>query len=165
MLVPVTVHVPEHLVPGFYSQFATFLSGNDSPAGSAFTPGPPTVLESGDRTPAWVDSEDAPKLASALWNELSGPGQSVLLYMSRAAKKAPYYFQPDELADGMNHPNGASGIAGILGGVGKAIKRAGLPEYAKPRGGTWHYIWDWNGATYTMTPPVSRLLIAAHHRR
>ncbi|WP_190987853.1 hypothetical protein [Pseudarthrobacter sulfonivorans] len=52
-------------------------------------------------------------------------------------------------------------MAGILGGMGKAIRRAGLPMYTTPRGNSWHYIWDWDGERYSMTPEVARLLRAA----
>lgn len=161
MLIPITVHVPEHLVPSFYERFGELISHKSA----SDAPTSPKRLESGVFAPRWVDSEDADALALSLWEELSGPGQSVLLFLSRATEDEPRRFMPDEVATAMNHPNGASGIAGILGGVGKAVRRAGLPMYTTPRGTTAHYLWDWDGVAYTMTPDVARLLRKAHIHR
>jgi len=58
----------------------------------------------------------------------------------------------------IKHPKGKAGVAGLLGGVGKAIRRAGLPVYTTTRGNSWHYIWDWDGERYSRTPEVARLL-------
>lgn len=161
MLIPVTVYVPESLVPDFYERFGQFV-GNQSATDTLTSP---KWLESGAFAPSWVDSDDAETRALSLWDEVSGPGQSVLLYLSRATGDEPKRFRSDEVARALQHPHGASGIAGILGGVGKAIRRAGLPMYTTPRGGTWHYIWDWDGEVYTMTPDVARLLQKAHAHR
>lgn len=38
------------------------------------------------------------------------------------------------------------------------MSRAGLPVYTTPRGNSWHYIWNWDGERYSMTPEVARLL-------
>ncbi len=160
MLIPITVHVPERLVPDFYVRFGEFMSQGPQSAPSA-----PKVLESGALAPAWVDSDEAEQIALTLWEEVSGPGHSVLTYLSRTTDKEPRRFRPDEVAAALQHPKGASGIAGILGGVGKAIRRADLPIYNTPRGGTWHYVWDWDGEEYTMTPEVARLLRKAERHR
>lgn len=161
MLVPITVHVPEHLVPHFYERFGEFVS--DKPAADLLTA--PKRLESGAYAPAWVDSDEADDLARSLWKELSPKGEEVLLYLAQQVESEPRHFTPADIAGAMEHPNGVSGIAGILGGVGKAIRRAGLPVYTTPSGGTWHYVWDWDGAEYTMTPDVARLIREANYRR
>lgn len=158
MLIPITIHVPDDRVPEFYARFGEFVAQRaDDEA-----PSRPMWLDSGAFAPAWVETDEASSMARALWDEISGPGQSVLLYLSRETGDEPRSFRPDEVARAMNHPNGASGIAGILGGVGKAIRRAGLPMYLTPRGNLWHYVWDWDGKLYTMTPEVARLLKNAH---
>jgi hypothetical protein len=161
MLVPITVHVPEHLVPRFYEQFGDLVSKKSA---TDALPAPkkvaPHVYE-----PAWVESEDAAELAWALWKELSLLGAQVLLYLAREVGEEPKHFTPEEIAVAMRHPKGPSGIAGVLGGVGKAIRRAGLPMYTSRLGGAWHFVWDWDGAVYTMTPAVARLLREADTRR
>lgn len=149
-MIPITVHVPERRVEEFYIRFGEFVSDTADP-------GVPLRLESG-LVPAWVESDDAASLAASLWGEISGPGRSVLLYLIRATGDETTHFRPNDIADAINHPKGKSGIAGILGGVGKAIRRAGLPMYSTPTGGAWHYIWDWDGDYYSMTPEVARLL-------
>ncbi len=160
MLIPITVHVPDDRVPEFYARFGEFVA-HPSRVDDVTSP---LWLESGTYGPAWVTSDRAAELADKLWSEVSGPGQSVLLFMSRATDDAPREFHPDDLARGLNHPKRASGIAGILGGVGKAIRRAGLPMYTTPRGNAWHYIWGWDGRVYTMSPEVAQLIQRTHIR-
>jgi len=160
MLIPITVHVPDRLVQDFYARFGEFMA-----EGPQSAPSSPKLLESGAFAPAWVDSDDAADIALALWEEVSGPGHHVLTFLSRQTRDEPRRFRPEEVAKEMQHPKGASGIAGILGGVGKAIRRANLPLYNTPRGGTWHYVWDWDGEEYTMTPEVARLLRKAEQHR
>lgn len=150
MIIPITVHVPEHRVEDFYIRFGEFLA--DVP-----DPDAPTQLPSGI-VPSWVVTDQAQAIAATLWKEISGPGQSVLRYMARAIDGETKHFLPDEIADGIGHPKGKAGVAGLLGGVGKAIRRAGLPVYTTPRGNSWHYIWDWDGERYSMTPEVAKLL-------
>lgn len=147
---PITVLVPAHRVEEFYIRFGEFLS--ETPDLNL-----PQQLPSGV-VPGWVQSEEAASLASALWSELSAPGRSVLEQLIRNVGDETVHVTPDEVATAMNHPKGKSGVAGILGGVGKAIRRAGLPMYSTPKGLAWHYIWDWDGVRYSMTPEVARLL-------
>lgn len=156
-MIPITVHVADHRVEEFYVRFGEFVS--DTPDPSA-----PTRLPSGN-VPGWVQSEEAASLAATLWDEVSGPGHSVLLRLIRAARDETVRIRPEDLAKMVGHPKGQSGIAGILGGVGKAIRRAGLPMYTTPSGTSWHYIWDWDGAYYSMTPEVARLLSKADSQR
>lgn len=150
MTIPITVHVPEHRVEDFYIRFGEFIA--DVP-----NPDAPTILPSGT-VPSWVQVDDAQAIAETLWAEISGPGQSVLRYMARATGDQVKQFLPKEVADGIGYPKGAAGVAGLLGGVGKAIRRAGLPQYTTPKGTPWHYIWGWDGERYSMTPEVARLL-------
>lgn len=150
MIIPVTVHVPDHRVEDFYIRFGEFIA--DVP-----NPDAPTQLPSGI-VPSWVVTDEAPAIAATLWDEISGPGQSVLRYMARATGDETAHFLPEVIANGINHPKGKAGVAGLLGGVGKAIRRAGLPVYTTPKGNSWHYIWDWDGERYSMTPEVARLL-------
>lgn len=153
MLIPITVHVPERLVPDFYVRFRQ--NHEPGPAECAVCPQGARIRRT---CSAWVDSDEAEQIALALWEEVSGPGHSVLIYLSRATDKEPRRFRPDEVATALQHPKGASGIAGILGGVGKALDGRISPIYNTPRGGTWHYVWDWDGEEYTMTPEAARLL-------
>lgn len=155
-LIPITVHVREGRVEEFYLRFAEFISDVPDPAA-------PTRLPSGT-VPSWVLTDEATAISQRLWDEISLPGHAVLLYLIRAAHDQTAYFRPEELAEAAEHPKGKSGIAGILGGVGKAIRRAHLPVYRTPSGRTWHYVWDWDGERYSMTPEVARLLLAAHRR-
>ena len=150
MIIPITVHVPDHRVEDFYIRFGEFLA--DVP-----NPDAPTLLPSGT-VPSWVETDEASAIAAALWEEISGPGHSVLRFMARATGDETVHFLPEEIANGIGHPKGKAGVAGILGGVGKAIRRASLPIYTTPRGNSWHYIWNWDGERYSMTPEVARLL-------
>lgn len=156
-MIPITVHVPERRVEEFYIRFGEFVA--DVPA-----PELPVHLSSGT-VPSWALGDEAAAMASNLWGEVSGPGHSVLTYLSRAARKETASFTPEQLAEDLGHPKGVSGIAGILGGVGKAIRRAGLPTYRTPRGAEWHYVWGWDGERYSMTPEVAALLRAAERAR
>lgn len=150
-MIPITVHVPESRVQEFNIRFAEFIL--DSPDISA-----PLILPTG-KVPAWIRNDDAAELASRFMKEVSGPGNAVLRHLiDNARTDHPAIFTADELAAMTAHPNGKSGVAGILGGVGKAVRRAGLPMYRTPRGRTWHYVWDWDGESYSMTPEVARLL-------
>jgi hypothetical protein len=149
-MIPITVHVPERRVEDFYIRFGEFIS--DTPA-----PELPLRLESGV-VPRWAQSDEAEAIAEALWGEVSGPGHAVLTYLARKTESDTTHFTPEDVATAMNHPNGKSGIAGILGGVGKAIRRAGLPMYSTPSGSIWHYLWEWDGEYYSVTPEVARLL-------
>lgn len=152
-MIPITVHVPERRVEEFYIRFGEFVAEIPESAD-------PVRLESGV-VPAWAQKGDAQAVAARFWNEVSGPGHSVLSFLSRSAMRETAHFTPDELASALQHPNGVSGIAGILGGVGKAIRRAQLPMYRTPRGTEWHYVWDWDGEKYSMTPEVAKLLRGA----
>ncbi|MFJ4998649.1 hypothetical protein ACIP5T_10880 [Microbacterium sp. NPDC088619] len=149
-MIPITVHVPERRVEEFYIRFGEFVAETPDSA-------EPVRLESG-AVPSWVLADDAQEVASRFWSGVSLPGRSVLTFLSRSAKRDTVHFTPDQLASALNHPNGVSGIAGILGGVGKAIRRAQLPLYRTPKGGDWHYVWGWDGEKYSMTPEVAKLL-------
>lgn len=150
VIIPITIHVPEHRVEDFYIRFGEFVS--DVP-----NPDAPTQMPSGT-VPSWFETDEAPAIAAALWDEISLPGHSVLGYMIRATRDETMHFLPEDIATGIALPKGKAGVAGILGGVGKAIRRAGLPVYTTPRGTSWHYIWNWDGERYSMTPEVARLL-------
>lgn len=153
MIVPITVHVPEHRVEDFYVRFGEFIANVSDPDA-------PTQLPSG-AVPSWIRTEEAPAIAAKLWNEISFPGRRMLHYLIREAKDETVSLLPEEFATLTGHPKGKSGVAGILGGVGKAIRRAGLPMYKTPRGTSWHYIWGWDGERYSMTPEVAELLRVA----
>ena len=153
-MIPITVHVRESRVEEFYLRFAEFIV--ETPDLAA-----PLVLPSGT-VPTWIQTDEEPALASRFMNEVSGMGNAVLRHLIDGARKETIYLTPDELAERTQHPHGKSGVAGILGGVGKAIRRADLPMYRHPNGrDTWHYVWDWDGERYSMTPEVARLLRAA----
>nr|WP_314842132.1 hypothetical protein [uncultured Microbacterium sp.] len=152
-MIPITVHVPERRVEEFYVRFGEFVAETPDSAN-------PVNLESGV-VPSWVMTDDAQSIAARFWDEVSGPGHSVLAFLSRSAKSGTAHFTPDELASSLNHPKGVSGVAGILGGVGKAVRRAQLPMYRTPKGTEWHYVWDWDGEKYSMTPEVAKLLRGA----
>ena len=155
-MIPITVHVRENRVEEFYVRFAEFI---------VETPdlGRPLNLESGT-VPAWIQTQEAKRMATKLMSEISLMGYGVLRHLIEGADKETIRLRPQELADISGHPNGISGVAGVLGGVGKAIRRAGLPMYRTPSGGTWHYIWEWDGEAYSMTPEVAKLLYANRAR-
>ncbi|WP_445996615.1 hypothetical protein ACUWEX_13800 [Okibacterium fritillariae] len=152
----ITVHVPENRVEDFYIRFGEFLAGE--PADTSF----PAVISS-RQVPQWALSDEAQVVAERLWAQVSGPGRSVLIYLARQAKEATAFVSAEKIARDLNHPKGKSGIAGILGGVGKAIRRADLPVYSTHSGGQWHYLWDWDGDAYAMEPQVAQLLIKANN--
>ena len=156
-IIPITVHVPDHRVEEFYIHFGEFMS--DTP-----DPDAPTNVASGT-IPGWVQSDKALSIAASLLDEVSLPGRSVLMQMVRLTGDETKRFRAEEIADAIGHPMGKSVVAGTLGGVGKAIRRAGLPMYRTPRGNSWHYIWDWDGDSYSMTPEVAQVLRAAAHHR
>jgi hypothetical protein len=153
VIIPITVHVPDHRVEDFYIRFGEFVANVPNPDA-------PTLLPSGT-VPSWVETDEAPAIAATLWDEISLPGHVVLLHLIRATGDETVHFLPEEIANAIAHPKGKSGVAGILGGVGKAIRRAGLPVYTTPGGTPWHCIWDWDGERYSMTPEVARLLRTA----
>lgn len=146
----ITVHVPDHRVEEFYIRFGEFIANTPEP-------GAPSEVDS-RLVPGWVEADDALEQAEKLWGEISLPGRSVLLYMAREATTSTAFIPAEKIARELKHPKGQSGIAGILGGVGKAIRRAGLPMYSTRSGGSWHYIWDWDGDVYAMEPKVAKLL-------
>ena len=149
-LFQITVHVPDHRVEEFYVRFGEFISNTPDPDA-------PSKVDS-RLVPGWVQADDALKIAEKLWAEVSLPGRSVLLHMARKAKSSTAFVSAENIAEDLEHPKGKSGIAGILGGVGKAIRRADLPMYSTRSGGSWHYIWDWDGDVYAMEPQVAELL-------
>lgn len=150
----ITVHVPDHRVEEFYIRFGEFISD---------TPNLDAPISAGSRLiPGWIEAEDALDVAERLWGQTSLPGRTVLLYMARGAVESTAFISAEQIAEELKHPKGKAGIAGILGGVGKAIRRAGLPMYDTRSGGSWHYIWDWDGDVYAMEPEVARLLRKAN---
>lgn len=155
-MIPITVHVRENRVEEFYVRFAEFIK--DVPDA-----GEPVRTASGI-IPAWAVTESAQSTADAFMKEVSLPGLRILHYMYEGAGKETARLRPAELAAKTGHPGGVSSIAGLLGGVGKAIRRVGLPMYRTPTGKTWHYIWDWDGEYYSMTPEMAKLLKKAAPR-
>lgn len=150
MLIPITVHVPEHRVQEFQIRFGEFIAEVPEPDA-------PTRLPSGI-VPAWVETGEAPTIAATLWDKISLRGQEVLLHMIQGTGDQTMHFLPRDIAKAVSDPKGAPGVAGTLGGVGRAVRRAGLPLYVTPKGKNWHYIWDWDGLRYSMTPEVAALL-------
>ncbi len=155
-MIPITVHVRENRVEEFYVRFAEFIV--EAPDITA-----PIRLPSGT-IPAWIQTDEAKTLAARLMSEISLPGSGVLRHLIDGARSETAHLRPEDLERLTQHPKGKSGIAGILGGVGKAIRRAGLPMYRTPNGDTWHYVWDWDGEHYSMTPEVAKVLRAARAR-
>lgn len=155
-MIPITVHVPDHRVEEFYIHFGEFVA--DTP-----TPDRPAHLDSGT-VPSWVLSEGADAIADRLWSALSGQGQILLNKLMIEAHDETVRLTPDELAALFGHPKGVARVAGVLGGVGKAIRRAGLPLYKTSSGNVWHYVWDWDGEQYSMTPEVAKVLRHARRR-
>ncbi|PPH95174.1 hypothetical protein C5C95_16925 [Rathayibacter sp. AY1B7] len=152
-MIPVTVHVPPQRVEEFYIRFGEFIADTAEPDA-------PVRLPSGT-VPAWVLGDDADELATRFWGMLSFEGRRLLDRMTENESGETQSWTPDELATRYGHPGGKSKVAGVLGGVGKAAGRAGLPRYRTPSGGPGYYIWDWEQQRYSMTPEVARILRAA----
>lgn len=149
-----TIHVPDERVSEFYIRFGEFLS---SPA----APTPPALIgETGLTIPAWVRDEQAPAMASQLWNALSDSVQDVFRVLIDGAMEAdgPQRYTPDELAQRAKVAHGDRGIAGMLGAAGKAIRKVGLPVYKIDGGNTWHCVWHWHQGLYSMDREVAELL-------
>ena len=155
-MIPITVHVPDHRVEEFYIRFGEFVA-------DAADPDRPIHLESGT-VPSWVLTEGADAIADRLWSALSGQGQILLNKLMVHANDEAVRLTPDELADLFGHPKGVARVAGVLGGVGKAIRRVGVPLYKTASGNVWHYVWDWDGERYSMTPEVAKVLRQARRR-
>jgi len=156
-MIPITVHVPNHRVDEFYIRFGEFTANVSLPEA-------PIRLPSGV-VPAWIQDENALELATKLWSEVSLPGASLLKILVHDVEDETVYWTPDELATAFGHPQGKSRVAGVLGGIGKAIRRAGMPIYTTPFETPWHYIWDWDREHYSMTPEVAQLLRRARISR
>lgn len=156
-MIPVTVHVPKGRLQDFYVRFAEYL--RETPETDD-----PTWLGDGF-VPSWIVSDEADALALKLWGELTLTGNRILTYWSEKARHGETTFTSNDLVALTQNPKGKSGVAGVLGGVGKAIRRAGLPSYRTPNGNDWHYLWTWDGEHYWMSPEVANLLIKASHKR
>jgi hypothetical protein len=152
-MIPITVHVPDHRVEDFYIRFGEFIAD----AGDLDNP---TRLDSG-LVPSWVLTDEADAIAAHLWSALSLQGK-ILLH--KLIINAGRRMTPQELAYAFGHPQGTAKVAGVLGGVGKAIRRVDLPLYKMPSGDEWHYVWDWDGDHYSMTPEVATVLDRARSR-
>jgi len=155
-MIPITVHVPQRRVEEFYIRFGEFVAEKPDIE-------PPLHLASGN-VPRWVQADGALPVAQRFLAEVSGPGLSLLRYLVDAARTETASFTPQEWVEISGYPKGPSGIAGVLGQVGKAVRRANLPMYRADGGNTWHYVWDWDGERYSMTPEVARLLRKAWPR-
>lgn len=149
-MIAVTVHVPPHRIEEFYIRFGEFTA--DIPE-----PDAPVRTASG-LIPPWVQDDDALDRAKRFWRTLSVEGSILLDKMTVDMENETLYFTPEELARKYGHPGGKSKVAGVLGGIGKAVRRAGLPIYRSTSGNGWHYIWDWDQQRYSMTPEVARVL-------
>ena len=153
-MIAITVHVPERRVEEFYGRFGEFLTT------------PPGVTESSPHhvgnPPAWSQDPDAQERVKALWRRVSPLGRDVLRALAQGALAAnPQSFTTQELADATQNIKGKQALTGVLGGVGNAIQRTGLPKYGTPVGNQWHYVWDWDGERYSMSPDMARLLLTA----
>lgn len=131
-MIPITGHVSDHLVEEFYIRFGEFTAAMPNPDAPART--------TSGLIPSWTQNDNAPSLAKALWQEVSGPGEFLLCLRTNDVKDETRYFTPDELATSFVRPKGKSAVARVLGGIGKAIKRAGPPRYVMPSGEFWHYV-------------------------
>jgi len=155
-VIPITVHVPGNRVADFYIRFGEFLQDAPAPEGPLYVDGRPL--------PRWVQTDDAPAMAAKFMGEVSLPGLALLRNLVDAAQSKTAEFTPEQLVQATGSAITKQAVAGILGQVGKAVRRAGLPMYVTPRGNSWHYIWDWDTQRYSMEPEVARLLSAAWPR-
>lgn len=155
----VTVWVPEERIPDFYRKFGEFMADTETSflEGSAST----------NRVPAWASGPDAVELVGNVWRNLSSAGQTALGFLiDGALRERPEKFTPQDLVDELGHPNGSSGIAGVFGSAGRAVKKAGVPRYrlGDSDSETWHFVWDWDGSQYWMAPEVAALFRQAQSR-
>jgi hypothetical protein len=155
MLVPITVLVPEAKVAAFYSRFGEFVSDASSESESVL----PHQVGS---PPAWTNDPDAQERAGAFWSHVTESGRDLLrVLISGALESPPRGFSPREFVDAAEHVHTKQSAAGTLGGVGTAIQRAGLPKYRTAAGKEWHFVWDWDGYRFSMTPEMAQLLLSA----
>lgn len=113
---------------------------------------------SGGRVPAWAINPGAVELAATIWSNLSAAGKTAMgLLVDGALEERHKKFTPQELVEHLDQPNGVSGVAGVFGSAGRAVKKAGVPLYPSNNGKQWHSVWHWDGSHYWMAPKVAAL--------
>jgi hypothetical protein len=124
--IDITVPVPDERTAEFYQFFGLWLAGSlsHSASPSGVTEGPEAAQP--DPRP-WSDTEQDFSDAETLWRKYSPAARSVFsLLMDHPDQK----YTGQQIAEAVNIPNGAHGVAGVLawpGRHGYAIGRGKLP--------------------------------------
>ena len=126
--------VPEDRVPAFYRWFGEWLSGKNDEGGEQATPA----------AVHWLDAPDAAERASSAWNAMTLPARSVISVFVDSPGQP---LTSEAVVDVLGHDKGVHGLAGVLGGAGRAFNKFGIPD-----------AWKWDGTYYWMDPRIAALL-------
>ncbi|WP_033341325.1 DUF6416 domain-containing protein [Catenuloplanes japonicus] len=109
-MLDITVKVPEDRVAEFYSMYGRWLAGDDT-------------TESPEADPAqirrWTSADEA--LARELWAKFNDRARALFSVLLDNPHKE---FSGQELADLVDIPNGANGVAGVLAWPGRYCRQA-----------------------------------------
>lgn len=152
----ITVPVPDDRVAEFYQFFGQWLAGTFPLARTPETPASPSEPRPAPTYKHWGNTEADLEDAALLWSKFSPRARKMFSLLIDNPEKR---FTGEEIAEAVNIPNGAHGVAGVLawpGRHGAAIGRL-LPS-----------IWDEDEETeetyYWMSEERADLFRAARER-
>lgn len=155
-----TVLVHESDIPEFYRRLGENMAErtNNSDSAAREQPTRRDTLGADRVAPDWVEESGAEHRAEVLWSSLSQNARNTFsVLIDGALADHPQRFTSEELADAAGIANGPSGVAGVFGAAGRAIRKVGLPLYDNGQSSEWHYVWDWDGTRYWMLPLVAQV--------
>ena len=146
-MIDVTVKIPEDRVAEFYGLVGRWLAGE---LRENTVDGEGLVPEAHPAPPSeWATSEEDLALARLVWKKLS---PRAVAFFSALMAEPGRRMSGEELADGLEIPNGKYGIAGVLAWPGRfcaAVNRTLPCRYEAGPAGT--------SASYWMEPEVAQL--------
>lgn len=114
----ITVPVPDDRVADFYSFFGQWLAGS---ADATVNPSS-AVASSGAKLTPWGNTAEDLADAETLWRKWSPRAKAMFsLLMDNPGK----HYTGDEIAESVGIPNGARGVAGVLGHPGRQATALG----------------------------------------